>query len=67
MFFRTNKGFIQLSIIIGLIITAIALPLVANLVQKNTENRSKAAGVTPTQTCTGNCFSTPLKATGKIP
>ncbi|MEI8068043.1 MAG: hypothetical protein WCG91_03835 [Candidatus Shapirobacteria bacterium] len=51
-----SRGIIQLPIIIGLVILAIALPLVANLVQKNTENRSKAVDINAAKSvCSGIC------------
>jgi len=48
---KNKKGIIQIPIILGLVIMAVALPIAANLVQKNTENRSKAASSSCSTTC----------------
>jgi len=53
-----SRGIVQLPIVIGLMLMAVALPMVANLVQKNTENRSKAAGIVDDcNTSIGCCYN----------
>jgi hypothetical protein len=48
---KNKKGIVQIPLIIGLVIMAVALPVVANLVKSNTENRSKAASSALSPVC----------------
>jgi hypothetical protein len=51
MKFNQNRGIAQLSVLIGLGIMAIALPLVSYLAGQNQDNRNRAAGFTTCDVC----------------
>jgi hypothetical protein len=55
--YNKKKGLAQIPLMIGLLIMAVALPITARLVQQNTENRSQAATLPPSDGGGTDCKS----------
>ena len=55
--FRTKSGLVQIPLLFGLMLMALAIPIATRLTQQSAENRGRAAGG-PCKVCsTGNCIN----------